>query len=193
MRKTNRLWDTTPDFLSGFTPLAKTSPEVTHRQWGFEFGVVLLLDWLPSEPRPIWAQSANPDIPPGTRSRQRSKLCHLTGGVRGTLCYGYCNVGGAMWIGNGPVAITTSGKERLMETHHFPFKDERDVRSRPHPCPLKIKTIVLCIYKFWSCVVDANSKVLILFLNALTDGCSLIRSGSAFQVWASENAMQFLN
>ena len=34
MGKTNRLRDTTPDFLSGFTRLAKISPEVTHETVG---------------------------------------------------------------------------------------------------------------------------------------------------------------
>ena len=51
----------------------------------------------------------------------------------------------------------------------------------------------LCIYKFWSCNVHANSKVLIFFLNAVTDGCSFICLGSEFHVWSPVNANQFLN
>ena len=35
--------------LSGFTPLANASSEVTHKVVGFKFGVALLLDWLPGK------------------------------------------------------------------------------------------------------------------------------------------------
>ena len=48
-------------------------------------------------------------------------------------------------IGSGPAAITTSGKEGLMKTRHFPYKDERDVRSRPHPCII-VKVLTYMYY-----------------------------------------------
>ena len=54
-----------------------------------------------------------------------------------------------------------------------------------------IYTII--IRRIYNGVFDAKLKVLIFFLNALTDGSSFTCSGSAFQIHATVNAKLFLN